>query len=107
MSHFAQACDRLPRRFLFLALVVLVPCASPSVAESVLLFGAEKEAACEDCQECLAHSEVHRLRKRNHSNWSLPVDCFADGAIQVQRTADPFVSAGHRLSNGLLAPLTC
>lgn len=110
MSEVAQNHRRLPqglRRTAFVLLAAMVSLAAPC-AESMLALGAECESAAEDPNEWLApaHSRICRLQR--HRSFSRPKASDTDDSKRYAlRHSGVSMFPGHRLSNGLLAPLRC
>ena len=92
-----------------LLMVLSVPGASPAVVESLLVMGADAEVSCEDAKEWLTSGESNRERRqrRDDSGWTrICKSTFVqavDGGVPM-RTTGHF---GHRLANGLMAPIRC
>ncbi len=91
-----------------LMLALLLPCAAPSLSESVLLSPEEVETEWEDTKECTANARVRRFHRLRQAALHLAADNRANCSVPVghHRTGH-LVYAGHRMENGLLAPLTC
>lgn len=105
-THFVP---RLLRNSLAIALVSLVlPLATPGLAESVLLAGGEKEGAASEPAECLAEAaEQREVRSRE----TLPHQTLRFAANQTlgrcRSNAAGRQGKGHRLPSGQLAPQRC
>ncbi len=94
----------------FLMVVLLVPTLTPAVSVSLFLQSAESEAACEDIEECLTTAEAQRSRKHRFVRAerlciNLTVGAAIGKLAENQSAAHCF--GGHRLPNGILAPLRC
>lgn len=88
---------------------LLLTAAAPAVVESVNAFGSETEVACEDVTESILLTETHWLGKRRsrQSGRSHRRISSADRTIVSARKVDGHGASGHRLRNGMLAPLQC
>ena len=96
------------RSIVFLLIAFCLPCATPAVAESMLSLATEMETTCEDSSECLAIPEASRFSRQRQLLWHVRVDSLAGASgSATHRSAGRLVFAGHRLGNGLLAPLRC
>ncbi len=96
-------------RFALLLFGLSLPAAVPSVFVTVTTFGSEAEVVCEDFAEMMSITESGRLRKGRscQPRWS---------RCQIPSARRTIVSAcqqnwhrigGHRIRNGLLAPIRC
>ena len=90
------------------ALAAVVSFLAPTVAESVLAVAGETETVFEDGLEGLANPADLRDRRRRRP---VPAGTVATAQIFARdarrHLATPFNLVGHRLTNGLLAPLRC
>ncbi len=94
---------------LLVLLALLLPCTAPTIGLSAFAVAAECETDCEDVQECLTESQAKQLRKDR--SWQ-SVRYVLNAAVHdrptlTHRQAASHFYAGHRLANGLLAPLQC
>jgi len=93
-------------QFAFLMLALTLPCTAFSLAESTLWEIAEM--AEEDSKEYTVVSESNRFRRRRHLSYRIPpASHVANSVRKVQQNADSTRMVGHRMANGLLAPLRC
>lgn len=92
-----------------LLLALLLPGAARSVFESATSFGAESESSCEVDKECMPLTEARRLRKGRSGQpcWLGDPISSAQRTIVSARQFDGHGIEGHRIRNGLLAPLRC
>lgn len=108
MSEVAHNLDCLRhglRNAAFLLLIAMVSFATPC-AESMLARGAQCESAAEEANEWLALARSIRCRPDGHRNWCPPRLRDSGVTNQVARChAGLSLFPGHRLSNGILAPL--
>lgn len=98
-------CARVLLRLLIVMAVFTLPATASLVFDSVLVveFELETESGFEDIEECLSVERIRRIRRgfRHVANCSSPT-FFQSSYRHLKR-----VVIGHRLPNGLLAPLTC
>ncbi len=95
------------RLLLFCAL--LFPCAAAPIVPAMRVIAGESEAVYEDIEECLSVSQVDRLRSRRDPE---SVCCASEPTIGKHASLVSHLSAGqyftgHRIANGMLAPLLC
>ena len=89
-----------------LMLALTLPCAAFSLAEATLWEIAE--LAEEDGKEYTPVLESNRFHRRRHLNHRIPpASHVANSVRKVQHNADSTRIVGHRMANGLLAPLRC
>jgi len=90
-------------RFAVVLIVVALPAISPLVSE--VMDSVVEVESCEDCEACVANNRQER--RFSGSSWGLAKH-RADTACRtlvVQRHHS--AADGHRLHNGMLAPLRC
>jgi hypothetical protein len=97
-----------PQGVTALLLMLALPLASASVADLLLLWGVEKEGTTKNCLECdpwASDSRSLRQRSAPHVERVGLVDLrhYSGKSDSGCRLA----VAGHRLANGLCAPLRC
>lgn len=92
-----------------LVIGLLLPGVAPAVVESVVSLGSETEVEGEDITECMTQAETHRLRKRRAYQ---PRTSHRSISASDRTTGSDWMlgrrgMSGHRISNGLLAPIRC
>ena len=93
-------------RLAFLLFVVTLPAFAPVVSEA---FDASQEVeSCEDAEESVVNRDRQRNERRRHGDDRLHSP-FAVLAFHqaVPKSPDRGNARGHRLGNGLLAPMRC
>ncbi len=97
-----------PGRFAMVLLLLALPLAVPAEAEAGFLGGVEKESNCKDGPKCLVWVQDRRATSERSIRAREPLntdDLRLEGyAHQPTRHV---LTAGHRLGNGLIAPLRC
>ena len=96
------------RAWLAAALALVLPLATPTLAESMMETGSERETTTNDSQELLAW--VHECRPSSRgpqvgSAWAFSPPLCAACRKPGQIIHPPL--SGHRLSCGIMAPLRC
>jgi hypothetical protein len=93
-------------RFAWLLIGLSLPAAGPSAVASVTTFGSEAEAGCE---ELMGFAEIGRLRKSRscQPRWSGYQISSAQRTIISARQHSGHRIDGHRIRNGLRAPMRC
>lgn len=94
--------DRTCRPVLLLLVALSLPFASPALAETV-----QAKTLCEHCLHCASDSTLDRCRRECRAQQSFAEVGFTTARRAVRLRGQLYVGAGHRLSNGLLAPLRC
>lgn len=91
-----------------LVLLALPSFGITTTASRLLLLGSERPAAAEELAErapCCAQRRVHVCRTLDGVSY---IDSLAGAKFIIPlATAQPHPVVGHRLSNGILAPLRC
>jgi hypothetical protein len=106
MQHLYCRSQNVLSQIAFLMLALALPCTAFSLAESTLWEIAE--LAEEDGKEYTAVSEFNRFRRRRHLSHRIPPASHVANSVQkVQQNAGSTRIVGHRMANGLLAPLRC
>lgn len=106
-NYFCKLVDA-GNRFACLALVVVATCSAALLTQSTSSSFAELQTLAEHRVECLPGVESHCLRRHQQSGPRLRSNCLAvkprvvGGAVVACRDI-----TGHRLANGLRAPLKC
>lgn len=95
-------------RYGLLLLALLLPATTLPNLESVSPFAVESEAACEDVTECSSFTAGHRQRKRRARPTHGRSAYAAHAARPFSARSRPaHCFDGHRIRNGLLAPMRC
>ena len=101
--HLTLHCGLAGLRFAFVLIVVGLPAISPLITE--VMDSVVEVEACEDCEACVANARENR--RHSESDWGAAKNCIDSAcrcmAVRRQHSAGD----GHRLHNGILAPLRC
>jgi hypothetical protein len=88
---------------------LLIPCTTVCITSSLFSIAAEAEVSFEDLDECWSVSQTSRrnqMRIRSGGGSLMRAVDFEHPA-RVGHWATAHFLSGHRLANGLLAPLRC
>jgi hypothetical protein len=90
-------------RLVFVLLVVGLPAISPLVTE--VIDSVVEVEVFEDCEACVANSRQERRFSRR--GWAVAKDCVDSTCRSLAVKRHSCAVDGHRLHNGMLAPLRC
>lgn len=95
-------------RYGCLVVALLLPSASPSNCQSNFLFSSESESAYEDITECVSVVAAARQRKsRSGESVSRLGHLSSVSRTSVLQLRPVHCFDGHRIRNGMLAPMRC
>ena len=90
-------------RFAFVLVVVGLPAISPLVSE--VMDSVVEVETCEDCEVCVANNRQER--RFADSNWGVTKHRTDKACRNLAVQRHHLAGSGHRLHNGILAPLRC
>ena len=108
-ATWAETSVRVLLRLLVVMFVFALPAAATATAslvfDSILVveIELETESGFEGIEECLSTERVRRVR---HGSGHV-ANCSSPASYATYRRQLTRIVMGHRLANGLLAPLTC